>query len=126
MVGDAYFASCGHDRPFIDHAPRVVAFATDARDAVRAIGAEQGAGLAIGAGVQTGPVTVGMTGGARLVYDVWGETVTSAHHLARQAGPDVVLVAEPVKALLPDEVEITPVGDEGVWAVNDVTESSRR
>ena len=38
VVGDAYFAACGHDRPFIDHAPRVVTFAADSLAAVRAIG----------------------------------------------------------------------------------------
>ena len=26
VVGDAYFAACGHDRPYIDHAPRAVQF----------------------------------------------------------------------------------------------------
>jgi class 3 adenylate cyclase len=125
VVGDAYFASCGHDRPFIDHAPRVVAFATDARDAVRAIGAEQGDRLAVGAGVQTGRVTVGMTGGARLVYDVWGETVTMADQLARRAGPNVVLVSDTVRKLLPDEIEVIPAGDaDGVWAVAEVRMAS--
>ncbi len=119
VVGDAYFASCGHDRPFIDHAPRVVTFATDAGDAVRELGRRNGHRLDVGAGVHTGPVTVGMTGGARLVYDVWGDTVATADHLARRAGPGVVLVSDEVTALLPAELDTVATSDEGVWRVSD-------
>lgn len=120
IVGDAYFAACGHDRPFIDHAPRVVAFATDARDAVRALGEESAAGLDVAVGVHTGPVTVGMAGGAQLVYDVWGETVTVAHHLARRARRGDVLLSEATDRLLPDEVpseRVSEIGDAPVWSV---------
>ncbi len=84
VVGDVYFAACGHDRPLIDHAPRSVAFAADAEDAIRAIGASSPADLDGAVGVHTGPVTVGMSGGTRLLYDIWGETVTAAHYLARR------------------------------------------
>lgn len=120
IVGDAYFAACGHDRPFVDHAPRVVAFATDARDAVRNLGQESAAGLDVAVGVHTGPVTVGMAGGTRLVYDVWGETVTVAHHLARRARRGDVLLSDATHRLLPDELpseRVGETGDEPVWSV---------
>jgi class 3 adenylate cyclase len=120
IVGDAYFAACGHDRPFIDHAPRVVAFATDARDAIRDLGEQRAARLDVAVGVHTGPVTVGMAGGARLVYDVWGETVTVAHHLARRAQRGDVLLSETTHRLLPDEIpreRVTDAGDAALWSV---------
>ena len=121
VVGDAYFAACGHDRPFIDHAPRVVAFAADARDAVRAIGREAGVPLDVAVGVHTGSVSVGMTGGARLVYDVWGPTVTAAHHLARRARGGDVLVSDTTRAVLPDGLECERVedGDVAAWRIAD-------
>lgn len=117
VVGDAYFAACGHDRPFIDHAPRVVAFATGAGDAVRAIGREVGVDLDVAVGIHTGPVSVGMTGGARLVYDVWGPTVTTAHHLARRAGSGDVVVSDTTRSMLPDDLEYQPIEADGaaVW-----------
>jgi class 3 adenylate cyclase len=124
VVGDAYFAACGHDRPFIDHAPRVVAFATDARDAIRAMSrtAALGPGLDAATGVQTGAVTVGMTGGARLVYDVWGDTVTAAHQLARRAGPGTVLVSDATHSALPEEIPAAAIRQNDgttVWSLAD-------
>ncbi len=119
VVGDAYFGACGHDRPFIDHAPRVVGFATDARDAVRTLGAEASADLDVAVGIDTGPVSVGMTGGSRLVYDVWGDTVSAAHALARRAGSGAIIVSDATHSMLPDEVPSEPDDVEGVtvWTV---------
>ena len=102
VVGDAYFAACGHDRPYIDHAPRVVQFAAAARDAIRELAGP--ADLDGAAGVATGPVTVGMTGGHGLIYDVWGPTVTTAHALARRAGRGQILMTPDVRALLPESL----------------------
>ena len=107
-VGDSYFAVCGHDRPYIDHAPRAVAFAERVAEAVRAAGRASSAPLEVTVGVNTGPVMVGMSGGARLVYDVWGPTVTTAHDLARSARPGDIVVTDATRARLPDDIEVTP------------------
>ena len=117
VVGDVYFAACGHDRPLIDHAPRAVAFAADAEDAIRAISAHSSADLAAAIGVHTGPLTVGMSGGTRLLYDIWGETVTAAHYLARQAPREAIVVSESTRTLLPDSVETTPMIEGDAWVV---------
>ena len=117
MVGDVYFAACGHDRPLIDHAPRAVAFAADAEDAIRAISAHSSADPAAAIGVHTGPLTVGMSGGTRLLYDIWGETVTAAHYLARQAPREAIVVSESTRTLLPDSVETTPMIEGDAWVV---------
>ncbi len=121
IVGDAYFAACGHDRPFIDHAPRVVTFATDARDAIRSIGAGASTKLDVAVGVDTGPVTVGMTGSERLIYDVWGETVSRAHLLARSAGTGAIVLSDTTHSMLPDQIpsQATDVAGARVWIVPD-------
>jgi class 3 adenylate cyclase len=126
VVGDAYFAACGHDRPFIDHAPRVVTFATDARDAVRAVGTAAGVDLDVAVGVDTGPVSVGMTGGSRLVYDVWGGPVSTAHLLARSAGAGTILVSDITRSMLPDEIPVDAADVDGfsAWAVADTAMGS--
>ena len=61
-----------------------------------------------------------MTGGTRLLYDVWGETVTVAHYLARQAPRDSILVSGQTRMLLPDSFDVTLVSDDddgGAWTV---------
>ena len=119
VVGDAYFASCGHDRPYIDHAPRVVMFAADARDAVEAFGRRTETGLDSAIGVHTGPVTIGMVGQDRMIFDVWGDTVSYAHLLARRAEHGGVLVSDPTHDMLPDELATEPVAsaDGPTWSV---------
>lgn len=108
VLGDSYFAACGHDQPYIDHAPRAVAFAEAVHDAVASLSRLAPVRLTTAIGLTTGPVTVGMSGGARLVYDVWGPTVTTAHQLARSAQPGQIVITEATRARLPEEIEVTP------------------
>jgi class 3 adenylate cyclase len=115
VVGDSYFGACGHDRPYIDHAPRTVAFAEDVAAAVRGLARRSPAPLDTAIGINTGPVTVGMSGGTRLVYDVWGPTVTAAHAIARSARAGEIVVTRATKQRLPEQIELvawTPVGAE--------------
>lgn len=108
VVGDAYYAVCGHDRPYIDHAPRAVAFALEATDAIG--GMESPTPISLAVGIQSGPVTTGMAGGASLVYDVWGMTVSQAHRRARQAAGGQVLIGAESQALLPDSIIVESTG----------------
>ena len=107
IIGDEYYAACGHDRPYIDHAPRTIAFAADAFDLVHDSDLHADAGLELAAGVASGPVTVGLTGTSHLVYDVWGITVRRADHLARRAGPGRLLASDESAAKLPDTIPVT-------------------
>jgi class 3 adenylate cyclase len=46
------------------------------------------------AGIDSGPVTVGLIGDTRLVYDLWGEAVDSASMLARIAQSGEILMTK--------------------------------
>jgi class 3 adenylate cyclase len=121
LIGDSYFAGCGLNRPFLDHVARAVAFGLAAVQAVREV--DPGGNLSLSVGVATGPVTVGLTGSARLVYDLWGATVNSAVLLARVAGPGQLLVSRSVGDVLPPELDLrrendVPGIDEPVFAVS--------
>ncbi|MFN3216798.1 MAG: adenylate/guanylate cyclase domain-containing protein [Acidimicrobiales bacterium] len=120
IIGDAYFGVCGHDRLYIDHGPRVVSFAVDARDAVREAGRRSSVDVDVAVAINTGPVTVGMTGGERLVYDVFGETVSVAHQLARLAPTGDIVVSDATRRLLPSSTVVHPVteGDQTVWRID--------
>lgn len=104
LVGDTYFAGCGLTHPYLDHVPRSVAFALDARDVIREIGAEYQIRPTVSAGIHSGPITVGLVGSTRLVYDLWGETVDTAYYLARLAQEGEILVSAAVSELLPPDI----------------------
>ncbi len=108
VVGDSYFAACGHDRPYMDHTPRAVAFAEHVARSVSSVSRRTTTPLDTAIGVSTGPVTVGVSAGSRLVYDVWGPTVTTAHDLARAARAGEIVVSAEVKGRLPEEIELAP------------------
>jgi class 3 adenylate cyclase len=107
LIGDSYFAGCGLHRPFFDHAPRSVGFAVAAVEAIS--DTDPDGNLELSVGVASGPVTVGLTGSSRLIYDLWGATVNKAVVLARLAGPHRVLVSEAVGSMLPEDLELREV-----------------
>ncbi len=118
IVGDAYFAGCGLTEPYLDYAPRSVRFAMDAQLALRAASSDSLYDLDLSAGVHVGPVTTGLAGSARLVYDLWGDTVAVARELARSAPRGAILVSESAKSRLPSDVEVaeSPVSPEA-WEI---------
>ncbi len=106
LTGDAYFAGCGTVRPHIDHAARTLAFVLDVRELLRDLSDDASQAISISAGVDSGPVTVGLTGGTGLVYDAWGATVQRAADLAQRAAPDTVLVSTSTRAQIPSTFDI--------------------
>jgi class 3 adenylate cyclase len=100
LTGDAYVAACGTVRPHLDHAQRAVSFVLDVRELIRDLDDDHGR-IAMSAGLDSGPVTVGLTGGSRLVYDAWGPTVRNAAGLARRAGRAEVLTSGATRSHLP-------------------------
>jgi len=124
VVGDTYYAACGLSAAHLDHAPRTVAFALEARDAVRSLAEGSDVQLEISAGIHSGAVTVGLTGGSRLVYDLWGDTVSTAHRLSRVAAPGEILVSAQTHERLPDDIETVATDAEvsgvAVWRVENV------
>ncbi|MCV2396335.1 adenylate/guanylate cyclase domain-containing protein [Actinotalea sp. M2MS4P-6] len=131
VVGDSYFAVCGHDRPYIDHAPRALAFAEQVADRVRGLAATAGVPLDTAIGISTGTVTVGLSGGSAVVYDVWGPAVTTAHTLARSAPSGQIVVTDVTRGRLPDEIGLVAwhrageePGDERLWRVAEPAEQA--
>jgi class 3 adenylate cyclase len=99
LTGDAYFAACGTVRPRIDHAVRTVQFVLDVREIVRDLNNPY-RGISVSAGIDSGPVTVGLTGGSGLIYDAWGSTVQRAADLARRGGTEEVLITAAARSQL--------------------------
>lgn len=110
LGGDSYHAVAGATRPLLDHAPRAADFALDVRDLVAELEVDGQATLAVSVGLASGPLTVGLTSGARLVFDGWGPTIDRAGTLARAAAAGQVLTDESTTLRLPDVFTTTDGG----------------
>jgi class 3 adenylate cyclase len=108
LTGDAYVAACGVSRPHLDHASRAAAFVLEVREMLRDLDGD----LSLTAGLDAGPISVGLTGGSRLVHDTWGVTVQRATDLARSAPAGQVLVSDACRVLLPAAYDLRAVDDD--------------
>ena len=77
-IGSSYLAASGLSVERPDHTARMVDFA---REVVRIVGrfnAERGLAIVAEIGINAGPVTGGLVGRRRFIYDLWGDTVRLA------------------------------------------------
>ena len=120
VMGDTYFAVCGIETPYLDHAPRSARFAFEVRSEIRRFAEENGLDLDVSSGVDAGPVTVGLIGNARLIYDLWGETAEQALAMAGLAGDGEILVTDAVRDRLPGGNDLTAFDSDQVsaWVAN--------
>ena len=122
LTGDEYFAACGTVRPYIDHAVRTVAFALDVRELLRDLADDRSITMTVG--VDSGAVTVGLTGGAGLVFDAWGPTVQHAADLAHRGAANDVLVSDTTRSQVSSSFEIDD--DTGANSAHGAHRVSRR
>ena len=115
LSGDAYVAACGVSRPHLDHVARAAAFVLEVGDVVRDL--DPDGQLYIRAGLDVGPITVGLTGGSKLTHDTWGATVQNASDLARSARRNQVLVSDACRALLPVSYRVEATDHDGAGAL---------
>ena len=93
--GPNYIAVCGLSAPRPDHHQRIVDFAEEMLRIVSLFGAEKGVQLEIDVGLNCGPVTGGVVGRKRFIYDLWGETI----NLARMMQADGVSTIQVTEAM---------------------------
>ena len=80
-VGDAYLAVAGAPAERPDHADAAMRVAVSMQRAATSLPAMVGSGLQLRVGVASGPVTAGVIGTDKPVYDVWGDTVNVASRM---------------------------------------------
>ena len=116
VMGDTYFAVCGVETPYLDHAPRSARFAFEVRAEIRRLADDNDLDLDVSGGIDAGPVTVGLIGNARLIYDLWGETAEQAVVLAGLAGDGQILVTDEIRDRLPGGDRLAAFGSDQVSA----------
>ena len=72
------------------------------------VGAQpDGSKIAIRIGIHTGPVTAGVIGEAKVIFDVWGDTVNIASRMQSHGIAGRVQVTDTVRAALADEYDFS-------------------
>lgn len=80
-IGSTYMASCGLSVARPDHPQRALEFAEELVRIVARFSLERSVNLEIDIGINAGPVTGGVIGRKKFLYDLWGDTVNLARFM---------------------------------------------
>jgi adenylate cyclase len=109
-IGDAYMVAAGIPEAQTDHADRIAALAPRMLEAVAGVAAATALELQARIGVHTGPITAGVIGTHKFVYDVWGDTVNTASRMESQSLPGRIQVSAATRAALGNRFQLEPRG----------------
>ncbi|MDE5077765.1 MAG: response regulator [Trichodesmium sp. St16_bin4-tuft] len=93
-IGDAYMVVGGLPTLRKDHAEAIAEMALDMLYQVKQISESQEKSLQIRIGLNTGAVEAGVIGTKKFAYDLWGDTVNTAHRMESHGIPGVIQVTE--------------------------------
>ena len=110
-TGSEYLAVSGLSVARLDHAKRIVDFAVESLRIINQVNREENVQLQMRIGIHLGGVMAGTVGKQRLIYDVWGDTVVTAHYVQSAASPNSIYVTQAVCNSLVDMYEFEPAGE---------------
>ena len=93
-IGDAYMVVGGLPTRRKDHAEAIAEMALDMLFEVKEISQNQDKSLQIRIGINTGAVEAGVIGTKKFAYDLWGDTVNTAHRMESHGIPGIIQVTE--------------------------------
>ena len=96
-IGASYLAVCGLSVQRFDHSQRAVAFALEVDKILSAFNRENGSHLQVKIGIHRGPVTGGIIGRNKFIYDLWGRTVNFAKSLGESVDHGVIRVSHDIQ-----------------------------
>ena len=109
-IGDCYMAAAGVPDPISDHARRAALLALDMREAIATSTVGDVSGLELRIGINSGPVTAGVIGSKRFLYDLWGDAVNTASRMESQGTSGEIQITRATYELLRDEFDCRPRG----------------
>ena len=101
-IGDAYMAACGLPTLNPKHAQIMVAFAKGMYEDLDKYNKTAKIRFQMRVGLNSGPVTAGVIGKTKFIYDVWGDTVNTASRMESACTPGHIRVSENVRNRLSD------------------------
>ncbi len=101
-IGDCYMAAAGVPDPCADHASRAAFLALDIQAAVATSAIAGRDGLELRIGINSGPVTAGVIGTTRFLYDLWGDAVNTASRMESNGTPGEIQITRATYELLKD------------------------
>lgn len=96
-IGDAYMAACGIPEPNKNHARIMIDFARGMYADLARYNETASIKFQIRVGLNCGPVTAGVIGTTKFIYDVWGDTVNVASRMETAANPGAIRISENLK-----------------------------
>jgi adenylate cyclase len=122
-IGDCYMVAAGIPQPLPGHLKKLAQAAVQMLEETSKARAPDGSPIMIRIGIHTGPVTAGVIGEAKFIFDVWGDTVNTASRMESHGAPGHIQVTEAVRAALldvyhfagPNIIEVKGKGPTQVW-----------
>ncbi len=99
-IGDAYMAACGIPEENPDHARIMIMFAKGMYEDLAKYNETADIKFNIRIGLNCGPVTAGVIGTTKFIYDVWGDTVNVASRMESAANPGGIRITESLRNAL--------------------------
>lgn len=109
-IGDAYMVASGilrEDEAALDNLAR---FSLDMLSETERINSELALDLSLRVGIHCGPVTAGVIGAWKFIYDLWGDTVNVASRMESHGEPGHVHVSSAVRDALSERFEFVDHG----------------
>ncbi|MDJ0554306.1 MAG: adenylate/guanylate cyclase domain-containing protein [Microcoleaceae cyanobacterium MO_207.B10] len=109
-IGDAYMIVGGLPTPRADHAEAIAEMGLDMLTQVKEISQKLRKSLQIRIGINTGAVEAGVIGTKKFAYDLWGDTVNTAHRMESHGIPGVIQVTQATYDCLVDKYKFDERG----------------
>ena len=99
-IGDNYMLAGGIPEPSDDHAVSVAEMALDMLNILPEINKQTQNEIQIRIGINSGPVSAGVIGKKKFIYDLWGDTVNVASRMEAYGAENLIHVNETTYELL--------------------------